>query len=211
MPVVSGCPDRRSVERAARMLLEGGVVAFPTETSYGLGASIYRLEAMERIYEIKHRSRSKPLLVLIPDISHLDSLAAEVPEVASTLIERFWPGPLTLIFKAKSGLLWPLCASTGKVGVRISSNPWASELLKAVGHPVTATSANISGAPPASTALEVAESLRDPAPDMILDGGPVPGLPTSTILDASVSPPRLLRVGAVEPGDIPVLHEKGPA
>ncbi len=199
------------MEKAAEVLLDGGVVAFPTETSYGLGASVKRLQALERIYEIKHRARSKPLLVLVPDISHLESLAAEIPAVAFTLIERFWPGPLTLIFRAKPGLSRPLCASTGKIGVRISSHPCARTLLRLIGHPVTATSANMSGAQSAATAEEVARALKDPAPDMILDGGRVPGAPPSTILDVSVNPPRLLRVGVIDSEDIPVLHERGPA
>ncbi len=209
--VTSESLDKDLIERAARILREGGVVAFPTETSYGLGASIRNLEALERIYKIKRRPKDKPLLVLIPDISHLELLAAEIPEVVKPLAERFWPGPLTLIFRAKPDLPWPLCASTGKVGVRISSNPWAKALLEAVGHPITATSANVSGAPPATTAQEVAEALKDPAPDMILDGGRVPGMPPSTILDVSVDPPRLLRVGVIVSEDIPILHEKGPA
>ncbi len=204
-------PDPELIAKAARVLVSGGVVAFPTETSYGLGASIYRQEALEKIYQIKKRPKDKPLLVLIPDITYLSKLAADIPKVVDLLVERFWPGPLTLILKAKANLPWPLCASTGKIGVRISSNPWAFALVKQVGHPITATSANLSGLPPASTAKEVAEQLKDPAPDMILDGGAVPGIPPSTILDVSVDPPRLLRVGVIGPEDIPVLHELGPS
>lgn len=203
-------PEAELVRKAAELIRQGGVVAFPTETSYGLGASIRNPRALERIYEIKKRPRGKPLLVLVPGISSLELLAAHVPEVVRILAARFWPGPLTLIMRARPGLPRALCAHTGKVGVRVSSHPVAMALVEEVGHPITATSANISGGPAASTAQEVASMLRDPPPDLILDGGRVPGSPPSTILDVSVDPPRLLRIGAIASEDIPILHEKGP-
>ncbi len=159
------------IKRAAATLEAGGVVAFPTETSYGLGALADHEAALNRIYEIKKRPADKPLLVIISAIKQLSGLASEIPPVSEILMEKFWPGPLTILFPAVPGLPWPLHCGTGKVGVRISDNPWALELCKATGRPVTATSANLSGHPPAVSAREVQEQLSNPAPDFVLDGG----------------------------------------
>ena len=195
-------PDRILIRLAADIIKRGGVVAFPTETSYGLGASIIQTEALERIYVIKKRPRHKPLLVLISDTSDLIRLASRVPPAAVALMERLWPGPLTLLLPARPGLPWPLCADTGKVGVRISSHPWAHSLVTILGNPVTATSANLSGHPAACKAEEVADQLRSTPPDYILDGGPVSGGPPSTIIDVSIDPPEIIREGAISPKDI---------
>jgi L-threonylcarbamoyladenylate synthase len=200
-------PDPLMIDRAASILRKGGVVAYPTETSYGLGASILSFDALERIFAIKHRPKEKPLLVLVADVSELSSLAAEIPDAAVSLMERFWPGPLTILFPSKPGLPWPLCGDTGKIGVRISTHPWARALLNALGNPITATSANLSGHPSTYLAEEVASQLADPPPDLILDGGIATGHPPSTIVDASTQPFRLVRKGAIHPRDIPFLDE----
>jgi L-threonylcarbamoyladenylate synthase len=200
-------PDPLMIDRAASILRKGGVVAYPTETSYGLGASISSVAALERIFAIKHRPREKPLLVLVADVSELAGLAAEIPDAAVSLMERFWPGPLTILFPSRPGRPWPLCGDTGKIGVRISAHPWARALVKALGNPITATSANLSGHPSAYLAEDVARQLADPPPDLILDGGVTAGHPPSTIVDASTQPLRLVRKGAIDPRDIPFLGE----
>ncbi len=170
------------VKRAAATLDACGVVAFPTETSYGLGALADHEAALNRIYEIKKRPADKPLLVIISAIKQLSGLASEIPPVSEILMENFWPGPLTILFTAVPRLPWPLHCGTGKVGVRISDNPWALELCKATGRPVTATSANLSGHPPAVSAREVLEQLSNPAPDFVLDGGSLTEGTCSTIV-----------------------------
>ena len=202
--------DMPSVRRAAEVLRCGGVVAFPTETSYGLGAAVDDLQALERIYEIKKRPQDKPLLVLVDSPERLSGLADSIPPAAARLMEHFWPGPLTILFPAVPGLSWPLHCGTGKVGIRISSNPWAQALVEELGRPLTATSANVSGMAPASDAREVEEQLRSPAPDFILDGGElVPGT-CSTIVDVTGTeaaaglpgPVRIVRRGVIWPEEI---------
>lgn len=197
------------VRRAVSTLKRGGVVAYPTETSYGLGASIEVECALDRIYEIKRRPKEKPLLVIIKDASWLKRLAADIPMSSYPLMERFWPGPLTILFSARPGLPSPLCASTGKIGVRVSSHPIAMALLDGFGGPVTATSANLTGFPSLNTAEEVIMQLVSPPPDFILDGGPASGGPPSTIVDVTMDPPVIVRQGAIPQGDIQVLYGKG--
>ncbi|HDH98082.1 MAG TPA: threonylcarbamoyl-AMP synthase [Deltaproteobacteria bacterium] len=195
-------PDRILIQRAADIVRKGGVVAFPTETSYGLGASIEHIDALERIYIIKKRPRHKPLLILISNISDLIHLVSRVPPAAVTLMERFWPGPLTLLLPAKPGLPWPLCADTAKVGVRISSHSWAHSMVTTLGNPMTATSANLSEHPATCRAEEVADQLRFFPPDYILDGGLTSGGAPSTIIDVCTDPPEIIREGAINSKDI---------
>ncbi len=188
--------------RAASILKAGGVVAFPTETSYGLAAAIDHEEALQRIFLIKKRSLGKPLLVLIPTIEMLRLVAEYIPEEAKPLIERYWPGPLTILFPARKDLPFAIRGNTGKVGVRISSHPVAQALVEAVGRPVTATSANISGRAPGCSAKEVASQLTSPSPDFILDSGRVCKDQCSTIVDVCVRPIRVTRKGAIDLEDI---------
>lgn len=197
------------VRRAVSTLKRGGVVAYPTETSYGLGASIEVECALDRIYEIKRRPKDKPLLVIIKDASWLKGLAADIPISSYPLMERFWPGPLTILFSARPGLPSSLCASTGKIGVRVSSHPIAMALLDGLGSPITATSANLAGSPSLNTAEEVMMQLVSPPPDFILNGGPAPGGPPSTIVDVTMDTPVIVRQGAIPQGDIQVLYGKG--
>ncbi len=193
------------IKKAAKTIKSGGIIAFPTETSYGLGASIFYPDTLERIFQIKKRDDDKPLLLLLPDTTHLDILVSHIPKIADEIMRNFWPGPVTLIFPAKIGIPWQITAKTNKVGVRISSNPWALALIKEVGHPITATSANTAGTESCNSAEEVRENLFDPAPDYILDGGKTTGGNPSTIIDVSVDPLRLVRKGAI---DIKTIEEK---
>ncbi len=198
-------PLMNEIKKAAKTIKSGGIIAFPTETSYGLGASIFYPDTLERIFQIKKRDDDKPLLLLLPDTTHLDILVSHIPKIADEIMRNFWPGPVTLIFPAKIGIPWQITAKTNKVGVRISSNPWALALVKEVGHPITATSANTAGTESCNSAEEVRENLFDPAPDYILDGGKTTGGNPSTIIDVSVDPLRLVRKGAI---DIKTIEEK---
>ncbi len=176
------------IKKAADVLESGGVVAFPTETSYGLGAVADNEAALKRIYEIKKRPADKPLLVIVDTTDRITELAEEIPREAEILMQRFWPGPLTILFPARKGLAWPLHCGTGRIGIRISDNPYAGALCSMLGRPVTATSANLSGMPPAASAAEVRNQLHDPAPDFILDGGELQNGACSTII--AVVPPE---------------------
>ncbi len=189
-------PDPEGITQAKEIILNGGVIAFPTETFYGLGADAYNEKALQRIFEIKGREKDKPLLLLLADISWLAPLVKRIPPLATRLMEKFWPGPLTLIFEAQAHLSPLITAGTGKVGLRISSNSLTLNLVQAVGRPITGTSANLSGKPSLSTVQEVSTVLRN-AVDAILDGGRTTGGLGSTVLDITGPVPVLIREGAI--------------
>lgn len=184
----------RVFEEATRVLRRSGVIAMPTETFYALGASTSDEVAVRRVCAIKGRPQGKPILALIADRAQLTALVHEIPPAATTLMERFWPGPLTLIFPASPLLPEALTAGTGSVGVRQTAHMGLAPLLRQVG-PLTGTSANRSGEPPARTAEEVQTTLGSEV-DLILDGGVTPGGLSSTIVD-TVGPIRLLREGPI--------------
>jgi L-threonylcarbamoyladenylate synthase len=193
--------DAEGIRRVGRVILEGGVAAFPTETFYGLGADAGNEEALQKIFRIKGREENKPLLLLVGDRSWLPGLVQSIPPVAVRLAEKFWPGPLTLVFAAAPGLSPFLTAGTGTIGVRLSPHPVAKALVQAVGRAITATSANLSGQPSASVAAEVFRSLGGRL-DAILDGGQTAGGLGSTVLDVSSEAPRILRQGAIPRADL---------
>lgn len=192
-PVV---PDERALDRAARVLRAGGLVAFPTESFYGLGASALDARAVRRVFEAKGRPASMPLLVVVDAPAMLAAVVAEVPERARALMARHWPGPLTLVFKATPGVPSEVTGGTGTIGVRVPAHPVPRLLAARAGTPVTAPSANPTGGPPPTTAAEVLAGLGD-AVDLVLDAGPTAGGAPSTVLDVTVDPPRVLRQGAV--------------
>ncbi len=181
-------------ERARALLQRGGLVAFPTETFYGLGVNPFDEQAVDRLLRVKGREDHKPILVLIGSVAQLSSLVQDVPPVATILIEAFWPGPLTILLPALPSLPHNLTAGTGTVGIRLSSCDPLTALLRLVG-PVTGTSANCAGQPPACTAQLVEQELGREI-DLILDGGPTAGGPPSTVLDVR-RPVRIIREGAV--------------
>ncbi len=187
--------------KAAAVIRRGGVVAFPTETFYGLAVDPFNDQALDRLFRLKERSRDKPVLVLIDKIESLCRLVKETPDHYRSLIARFWPGPMTLVFAGLAQLPGLLTDSDGTVGVRLSSHPVARRLAKAVGGVVTGTSANPSGQPPAVTASQVKEMF--PAGiDLIIDGGLVPGGSGSTIIGIEAGVLKLIRDGGIPFADI---------
>jgi L-threonylcarbamoyladenylate synthase len=189
-------PAADPVADAARCLRGGGLVAFPTETFYGLGADALDARAVEGVFRAKGRPADKPLLVLVDSIAMAEAVAAEISPRARRLMARYWPGPLTLILPARPALPPALTASTGTIGLRIPGHAVAAALVRAAGRPVTAPSANPHGAASPRTAEEVLAGLGERV-DLVLDGGPTAGGPASTLLDLTGSRPRLVRSGAV--------------
>lgn len=183
------------IDEARGVLLSGGVVAFPTESFYGLAVNPMDEHAVDRLFRIKKREPDQPILILLPSLESLDLYAEEIPEIAGILIKRFWPGPLTLLFKARPCLSQRLTAGTGRIGVRLSSHPVATALAGSINSPVTGTSANISGSPACRTAMEVCEYFKEDV--LILDGGETKGGVGSTILDVTVDPPEIIREGMI--------------
>ena len=188
-------PDAATLERAAAVLRDGGIVAFPTETFYGLGAAATDPAAVARIFVLKTRTPSKPLLVLVDSIAMVQTVARDVTPRARDLMARHWPGALTLVLRAHADLPSTLTAGTGTIGVRWSSHPVAEGLVHAFGQPVTAPSANVEGAPPPTTAADVLRAF-DGLVELVLDGGPTAGGLASTLVDVT-GEPRILRQGAV--------------
>lgn len=188
-------PDGAALGEAAAVLKHGGVVAFPTETFYGLGAAALDRRAIRRIFELKGRPETKPLLVLVDSIA-MAGTVAEVGDRARALATRHWPGALTLVLRARPHVPEEVTAGTGTIGVRVSPHPVAQGLVRALGAPVTAPSANPSGLESPTTAAGVLAHFEG-AVELVLDGGPTPGGEPSTVLDLTVEPPRILRQGVI--------------
>lgn len=189
--------DLEAIEQGVKVILKGGIVAYPTETYYGLGVNAYDETAVKKIFEIKGRSLNKPVLVLIGAIEQLFELIEKTPSHLEKLIDRFWPGPLTIVFKASPKLPDILLGDTGKIGIRISNHIVARNLSLIAKLPITSTSANISGKPVHTNALDIMREWGNRI-DLILDGGELKNSHGSTIIDMSED--RLL---LIREGDIP--------
>jgi L-threonylcarbamoyladenylate synthase len=186
-----------SLDVAVSALRQGGIVAFPTETYYGLAVDLDSPLAVEKLFALKRRAADKPLLLLIEKKEQLESLVQDVPQLYWPLIEKYWPGPLTLIFPATPSLNGRITGKSGTVGIRISPHPIAQELVRKMGKPITATSANISGLPPARSATEVVKMFGYSI-DYILDGGVTEAELCSTILAIQKGRLRIIRHGQID-------------
>lgn len=190
-----------TIERAVEALRRGGLVAFPTETVYGLGADASRPDAVARIFRAKGRPPAHPLIVHLPSAEHSSRWARRVPEAAERLADRFWPGPLTLILEKRDDVPDAVTGGQPTVGLRVPDHPMALALLGAFGGGLAAPSANRFGSVSPTTAEHVRHELGG-AVDVILDGGPCAVGVESTILDLSGSTPRLLRPGGVSRAEL---------
>ena len=177
-------------------LRRGEVIAFPTETLYGLGADALNASAVEKVFQLKGRDPANPIPVLIADRRMLSRLVVEVPPSAETLIARFWPGPLTIVLSARGDIPRPLINSVGGIGVRISSQSIAHQLVQDLGRPVTATSANPSGRPAARTVKQAKEYFSGQI-DIFLDGGTLTSKTGSTVLEISGDLIKIIREGDI--------------
>lgn len=187
-------PDLRVIREAATMIADGLVVAYPTDTLYGLAVDPRNPDAVRRLFELKGRPETSALTLIAADAAQA-RLAGEMTTTADRLAERWWPGPLTIVVRARAGLTAATLAGGSTVGVRVPDHAVARALAVAAGFCVTATSANRSGQAAASTAETVAAAL--PTVDAILDGGPTRGGPVSTIVNATEDELTLIRAGAV--------------
>lgn len=183
-----------SISLAAEYLRQGRLIAFPTETYYGIGVDPENIESVTQVFKIKQRDPGKPLLVLIENMEQLEKLVAHIPHSYHRLIDEYWPGALTLIFQARPSVAPVLTSHTGTIGIRLSPNPLAKELIKAFGKPITATSANISGQAAAQSAHDVYEMFGEHI-DYILDGGTTAGGGSSTVITEDSGKLVILRTG----------------
>ena len=194
-------PNPDMIQEAAAVIRKGGVIAFPTRCLYGLGADAFNPEAVDRIFKIKQRPAQKPILILIDDPVRLKRLVTTVSGTATAIMDRFWPGKVTLVFEARAEVPPYLTADSGKIGVRLPEHPVASSLVRELQGPITGTSANVSGRPGCyqigDLPPEVTEKL-----DLILDAGPLKGGRGSTVVDVTGRVPQVLRQGGVSMQDI---------
>lgn len=173
----------------------GKLFIYPTETIYGIGCDAFNETAVGRVFEIKQRPQNKPLILLIKDVSMLHELAVGITPLARRLIEAFWPGPLTMIFKAKPGISNLLTGGTGRIGVRQSPHPLVASIFQVYGHPLVSTSANISNDAPAAAIKDIPTFITDKV-DLIIDGGRINSIP-STVIDVAEKGIVYIREGAV--------------
>jgi L-threonylcarbamoyladenylate synthase len=191
----------KALNAATEILQQGGIVAYPTETFYGLGAKFDLKNPVERIFLLKNRPFNNPLPLIIGNQNLLTLITDTPNRHALSLIRNFWPGPLTLLLPAKRGLPVLITGDSGKVGVRIPGQSFALELAQHANFPITSTSANISGKPPAQDAEAVHRSFVD-AIDLLIDGGTTVGGYPSTIVDACGDTLSIVREGAISSDEI---------
>ena len=187
--------------RAAQIVSEGGVIAFRTDTFYGLGADPFNAAAVAKIRELKGREEKKPILLLLSDASVADRFIADRSEAFEEVARKFWPGPLTIVGVAVANLPLEITAGTGTVGVRVPADSDVRELVRLCGGALTATSANPSGSEPARSAKEVLTYFADRV-DLVIDGGEVTATEPSTVLDVTTLPPHVVREGAISVRDL---------
>ena len=197
---LAACSDS-SVECAARVLRRGDVVAFPTDTVYGVGAHALIPQAVLRLYAAKDRPAHVPIPLLLPDPEAMEVVCVDVPTIAWRLAERFWPGGLTLVLRRARTVPDAVTSGGPTVAVRVPDHPLVCELCRRLGAPLAATSANLHGRPAPVTADEAWAELEGRVP-LLLDGGPCPGGVASTVLDLTVSPPIIVRQGPITAEDL---------
>jgi tRNA threonylcarbamoyl adenosine modification protein (Sua5/YciO/YrdC/YwlC family) len=206
----SETPEASLIRYAADQIRSGEVLGMPTDTFYGLAADPFNLRAVDRVYEIKSRSRHKPLSLLIESVEQAEELARPLPEEFEALARKFWPGPLTMIVRASSRLPLKVTANTGNVALRIPSSAIPLAVVQAAGIPITATSANLSGESECTTAEAVRDQLQNRIA-IIVDGGNSPREVASTIIDLTDEEARwkIMREGAIPAHEISEFFAQG--
>jgi L-threonylcarbamoyladenylate synthase len=210
VPVHAGQSDDSDIARAAQIVRNGGVVVFPTHGLYGLGADPFNAAAVERIFAIKGRQTSKALLVLIADMASLDRVALPPDTKALAMMRHFWPGRVTFILHARHQLPAALTGFGNKIGVRLVHHPVAAALVRAVGAPLTGTSANLSDSDSCASVTDMDAKLIDTV-DLVLDAGPLAGGSGSTVVDITGRTPQVLREGSVPAEEILRVWVANPA
>lgn len=189
-------PADRPLVLAAEVIQAGGVIVYPTETVYGIGSNAWDGTSIAKVRALKRRTDQKPILVIVGSREQLVSVVDGISPLAERCMDAFWPGPLTLVFKASHRVPDLLSRGTGTIGVRIPSSPVCLRLLELAGCPLTSTSANLSGMPTLQTVQEIRKTIPLGI-DLVLDAGSLPPSEPSTVLDVTGTQPRLLRAGAV--------------
>ncbi len=196
------------VNQAVAVLRGGGIIAYPTDTVYGLGADIYNDEAVARVFHIKERPLNQPLPVLIADSRQVELLTGDLSRAAQLLMKRYWPGGLTIIVNKSSDFNSLVLAGSNKIGIRMPDHDITRAVIRELGRPVVGTSANLHDRPAALTASEVRDQLGNRV-DFILNGGRCQGGKESTVIDLTIEPPAILRRGMIAEKEILALIKTG--
>ena len=199
-------PQPEFILQAAEIVKSGGVVVFPTRCLYGIGTDALRRQAVQRVFAIKQRSEQNPILVLIDHPGQLEQLAKRIPDAAARLMERFWPGRITLLLEARDNLPDNLTAHTGKIGVRMPGHAVALALVRSVSGPITGTSANLSGRPGCHRIDDLDAQIVDQT-DLILDAGRLKGGIGSTVVDVTDERLQIIRQGEISAEEIQSVVE----
>lgn len=194
MLVDLGSPDSAVIEEAARIIKDGGVVLYPSDTIYGLGCDPFNADAVKRVYEMKGRDEGKGVLLLIPGRAWVDRLAAEVLPVAEHLMGQFWPGPLTLLFPPSPSVPSSVVGREGKIGIRCPDSPFLKSWMESIQGPLVSTSANLSRKAIPKTLKTLRDIFYDKV-DLFLEAGELAARPVSTVVDL-LGVPRIVRRGA---------------
>ncbi len=190
-------PESELIREAVTVLQSGGVCAYPTETFYGLGVDVTNDQAIKKLFDIKRRDYGNPVAVVVADRQMLSQFVDEIPEKATALMDAFWPGPLTILFKTNEKISKRLTTNTGKIGIRVSSHPVATALSKHLGRPLTTTSANLSGFPGSLSARHLKSYFGDKL-DLIIDSGSLPPSEGSTVIDVTEDKLAIIREGIIK-------------
>lgn len=193
--------DDRIVDEAVRVIRGGGVILYPTDTIYGLGCNAFNAQAVERVYAIKKRPYNQPVLVLIGSLIRLEDLVDEITLKAQRLLNVFWPGPVTFVFRAKSSVHNCILSEDGKIGIRLPKHELCRRLCDLSDVPVLSTSANISGMPQTGN-IDILKNIFAKEVDLLIDSGNCASITVSTIVDVSGTEPVVLRDGVISREEI---------
>jgi L-threonylcarbamoyladenylate synthase len=199
-------PEPEAISTAAKILIDGGVIGYPTETVYGIGCSAFNAQAVNRIYDLKNRDKSKAFILIAADIIQISDLVETIPPTAERLIDNFWPGPLTIVFNSSSRLQEFAFRKSKTIAVRIPDCKICQALLTVCGFPIVSTSANKSGEPATTNANDVLSVFGEQL-DALIDGGTTPSVLPSTVVDITKSPARIVRKGAISALEIKTVLE----
>ncbi len=194
-------PGQKTMQTAGKILKQNGLVIFPATCMYGVAANALNNSAIEKVFALKQRPKNNPILVLVPSPEYLKKLVQSIPYQAKKLMSAFWPGNITLVFKAKSTVSTSLTAGTGKIGIRLPAHPVVHALSNSVDFPITGTSANLSGQDSCTTTKDLPRSIIDQA-DLILDAGSLKGGMGSSIVDVTITPVTIIREGQIPAAQI---------
>ena len=200
-------PEPEIIQLAGSAIKQGGVIAFPTRCLYGLGADAFNAEAVDRVFKIKKRPSQKPILILVDRRRQLERLVSHVSKAAARIMDKFWPGRVTLVFEAADTVPHHLTSGTAKVGIRLPGHAVAAGLVNSLGRPLTGTSANLSGRPGCRRIDDLDPRLIQQL-DIVLDAGPLKGGTGSTVVDVTQDMPRVLREGEVSAKEILALIKR---